>query len=47
MNVSAEFVNWLLLGGAAVFALAMGLNYLALLAARRRSRTSRKDIETH
>lgn len=45
MNVSYEFVNWLMIAGAAVLGLAMGLNYLALLVARKQNR-DRKSEET-
>lgn len=43
MNVSTEFVNWLLIGGAAVFGLAMGGNYLLLICARRANRKAREE----
>ena len=38
MSATYDLVNWIMLAGAAVLGLAMGLNYLALLVARRQSR---------
>lgn len=50
MTVSTEFVNWLLIGGAAVLGLVMVLNHLLLLEARRRANADRnlqdRDIQS-
>lgn len=43
MNASYDLVNWLLLAGAAVLGIAMGLNYLALIVARKQSRARQSD----
>jgi len=43
MGPSYELVNWIMLAGAAVLGVAMVLNYLALLVARRQSRNLAAD----
>lgn len=43
MGESYELMNWILLGVAALLGLAMGLNYLALLVARRQSRALKSE----
>lgn len=43
MSASYELVNWILLGVAALLGLAMGLNHLALLEARKRNRDRQSD----
>lgn len=43
MSASYELVNWILLGVAALLGLAMGLNYLVLLEARKRNRDRQSD----
>lgn len=43
MGPSYELVNWIMLAGAAILGVAMVLNYLALLVARRQSRNLATD----
>ena len=45
MGASYELVNWLMLGGAALLGLAMGLNHLALIFARRQRREAEREAE--
>ena len=43
MSPPYAVVDWIMLAGAAVLGVAMGLNHLALLAARRQKRNSAAD----